>query len=60
MDYVNPESKWPKIKELEYELNSINYNLVERLPVYDKYIDETYLKKEVYEKALKLQKRIKN
>ena len=45
MDYVNPESKWPKIKELEYELNSINYNLVERLPVYDKYIDETYLKK---------------
>ncbi|OED30235.1 7,8-didemethyl-8-hydroxy-5-deazariboflavin synthase subunit CofG [Methanosphaera sp. WGK6] len=57
-DYVNPDAPWPKIDEIKQELNSINYNLVERLPVYKKYINKNYLREEVYEKTVKLQKRI--
>ncbi|WP_455645321.1 7,8-didemethyl-8-hydroxy-5-deazariboflavin synthase subunit CofG [Methanosphaera sp.] len=59
-DYVNPDAPWPKINELKRELNSINYNLQERLPVYKKYINKKYLREEVYEKTVKLQKRIEN
>ena len=57
-DYINPETDWPAIRELEKNINSINYTLKERLPVYDKYINKTYLKEKVYEKTIKLQKRI--
>lgn len=57
-DYINPDSPWPKISELKRELSSVNYNLIERLPVYKKYIDKKYLREKVYEKAVKLQKRI--
>lgn len=58
MDYVNPENRWPKIQELENNINRINYTLKERLPVYDKFINKKYLKEKVYEKAVKLQKQI--
>ncbi|MDE4078258.1 7,8-didemethyl-8-hydroxy-5-deazariboflavin synthase CofG [Methanosphaera sp. Vir-13MRS] len=57
-DYVNPDETWPKITELERELNSINFKLEERLPVYKKYINEKYLNENILKKALKLQKRI--
>lgn len=59
-DYINPEDSWPQITELKQGINSIDYNLIERLPVYKKYINQEYLKKEVYEKAVKLQKNIEN
>ena len=57
-DYVNPEDKWPTIEELSHELSKINCNLKERLPVYDKYINRTFLKENVYEKTLNLKKEI--
>lgn len=57
-DYVNPDNKWPTVNELEKNLKTINYSLKERLPVYEKYINEKYLKEKVYEKAIKLQKEI--
>ena len=50
-DYVNPDNKWPTVNELEKNLKTINYSLKERLPVYEKYINEKYLKEKVYEKA---------
>jgi FO synthase subunit 1 len=57
-DYVNPDNQWPKINELEEMMNRINFSLKERLPVYDKYINETYLKEKVYEKTIKLKGQI--
>lgn len=57
-DYINPENKWPSLNELEKNLKKINYSLKERLPVYEKYINEKYLKEKVYEKAIKLQNEI--
>ena len=57
-DYINPEKDWPSIKELSLMANKINFSLKERLPVYEKYINETYLKEKVFDKAVKLQKQI--
>ncbi len=59
-DFVNPEAPWPKINDLKNKMRIINYNLVERLPVYEKFINEDYLEKRVYNKALNLQKKIKS
>lgn len=58
-DYVNPDQPWPQVTEIEKELSSINFNLTERLPVYPKYINKNFLEKEIYEKTVMLQKRIK-
>lgn len=57
-DYINPEKDWPSVSELSSRLNKINFSLRERLPVYEKYIDEKYLKEKVYDMAVKLQKQI--
>lgn len=57
-DYINPEEDWPSINELSSTVNKINFSLKERLPVYEKYINEKYLKEKVYDKAVKLQKQI--
>lgn len=57
-DYINPETKWPKISELELTLKKIGYSLNERLPVYEKYVNHEYLKEKVYDKVIKLQKEI--
>ncbi|MBE6493166.1 MAG: 7,8-didemethyl-8-hydroxy-5-deazariboflavin synthase subunit CofG [Methanosphaera stadtmanae] len=56
MDYVNPDAPWPKIEELKLELDSINYSLVERLPVYNKYINRTFLSPLVYDKVIQIKK----
>lgn len=56
VDYVNPEAPWPEINELENEINSINYKIQERLPVYDKYIKKEYLSENVFNKAEMLKK----
>lgn len=56
-DYVNPELPWPTITYLEQQLSSINYNLVERLPVYNKYLSNEYLSQDVLKKALEIKKR---
>ncbi len=38
LDYINPKHVWPKIEYLETICNRMGYQLVERLPVYEKYI----------------------
>lgn len=58
VDYVNPEQPWPKLNELKKEVNSINFDLKERLPVYDKYITPKYLSDDVYNKVLQLKNKI--
>ncbi len=57
-DYVNPEAIWPSINEIDDVVNNINFSLKERLPVYEKFINEKFLKEKVYEKVVKLQKEI--
>ncbi|MFW9941070.1 MAG: 7,8-didemethyl-8-hydroxy-5-deazariboflavin synthase subunit CofG [Candidatus Thorarchaeota archaeon] len=39
VDYINPESLWPKIDELKKICKSNGYLLKERLPIYDKFIE---------------------
>ena len=56
-DYINPELPWPSVNNLQNQLNSIGYKLKERLPVYNKYLNESYLSKEVLDIALKIKKR---
>ena len=57
-DYVNPDDEWPKIQELSSEIEKINYNLKERLPVYEKFINRNFLNENLYEKTIKLKKEI--
>ena len=40
IDYINPQSAWPKIEELTALLKSGGYELKERLPIYPKYVKE--------------------
>lgn len=44
-DYVNPEHEWP-------DIDTLNCNLKERLPVYPLFITKEYLSVRVYEKAV--------
>ncbi|MFX0023204.1 MAG: 7,8-didemethyl-8-hydroxy-5-deazariboflavin synthase subunit CofG [Candidatus Hermodarchaeota archaeon] len=38
IDYINPDNQWPQIDKLLKICKDNDYNLKERLPVYDKYI----------------------
>ncbi|WNY22818.1 FO synthase [Methanimicrococcus hongohii] len=38
IDYINPESAWPKIEELRNLLSSKGYEFKERLPVHPQYV----------------------
>ena len=51
-DYVNPEAPWPEIEELRRYTEEFGYVLKERLPVYEKYINKTWLSDKVLEKIL--------
>lgn len=57
-DYVNPEAPWPQIKELEKLTKDAGYQLKERLPVYEKYINTEYLSEKLLNKTIKLQSQI--
>ncbi len=39
IDYINPENRWPEIKRLETICKKNGFILKERLPIYEKYID---------------------
>ncbi|MBN1801918.1 MAG: 7,8-didemethyl-8-hydroxy-5-deazariboflavin synthase subunit CofG [Candidatus Lokiarchaeota archaeon] len=39
-DLVNPSQPWPQISRLENSCNNIGYKLVERLPIYEKFINK--------------------
>jgi FO synthase subunit 1 len=49
-DHVNPEAPWPEVKELNYITEDLGFKLVERLPVYDKFINSRFLSDAVLEK----------
>ena len=55
-DYVNPDSPWPEIKELERLSKEGGFVLKERLAIYDKYINENYLNENLLKKVLSLNK----
>ncbi len=52
-DFVNPESPWPEIEELEIITSELGFKLQERLPVYQKFITEEFLDKRIFEKINK-------
>ena len=41
IDYVNPESPWPKLSELNRRTSKMGFNLVPRLPIYPEYFMDT-------------------
>ena len=49
-DYVNPTSPWPTLKHLKRLTEDGGFTLVERLAVYDKYINSEWLNQNLLEK----------
>lgn len=49
-DYVNPESPWPELDELERFTQEIGLQLEERLPVYQKYVKDEFLSEAIFRK----------
>ena len=43
VDHINPEYEWPALRELEAVADHAGVPLTERLPVYERYVDETWL-----------------
>lgn len=41
LDYINPENQWPQIDDLNKICEAKGYQLKERLPIYDKYIQKS-------------------
>ena len=56
-DYVNPTSPWPTLDNLEKLTNDAGFELIERLCIYDKYINDEWLNDALLEKTLKILKR---
>ena len=55
-DYVNPTSPWPTLDVLEKLTNDAGYELIERLCIYEKYINSEWLNDTLLEKTLNLLK----
>jgi len=53
-DYVNPDSPWPEIQELERLTIEGGFVLKERLAIYDKYMNKDYLNENLLKKILSL------
>ena len=53
-DYVNITSPWPGIDELKYITENAGFELIERLCIYDKYINHEWLNEEVLNKISNL------
>lgn len=49
-DFVNPEAPWPEIEKLRSKTAEAGFNMIERLPVYKKYINSEFLSSEILEK----------
>lgn len=43
IDYVNPECSWPQVDEMTREVESVGFDLRERLPVYPEFINEEFI-----------------
>jgi 7,8-didemethyl-8-hydroxy-5-deazariboflavin synthase CofG subunit len=46
-DYINPDHKWPLISELIQKANQSGYKLLERLPIYPRYINLQWVSPQV-------------
>ncbi|MEJ2249724.1 MAG: 7,8-didemethyl-8-hydroxy-5-deazariboflavin synthase subunit CofG [Candidatus Lokiarchaeota archaeon] len=57
IDYINPEKRWPQIDYIKRKCKQIGYKLKERLPIYQKYIENTEF---VNKNVLKIIKEIYN
>ena len=55
-DYVNPTSPWPTIDVLEKLTNDAGFELIERLCIYEKYINDEWLNENLLEKSTNLLK----
>ena len=53
-DFVNPESPWPALDELDNLTKDGGFELVERLCIYEKYITEEWLNDDLLEKSSNL------
>jgi FO synthase subunit 1 len=53
-DHVNPEAPWPEVEELRYITEDLGFKLVERMPVYDKFINPQFLSDKVLERLSKI------
>lgn len=42
-DYVNPDAPWPRLNHLKNVTEELGFKLLERLPVYSKFINNNYL-----------------
>ncbi len=51
IDYVNPEAPWPQVERMEKEVETLGYELRERLPVYPEYINERWIDAYVLDKV---------
>lgn len=49
-DFVNPEAPWPEIEDLKSITEELGFKLQERLPVYQKYINEEFLDHRILKK----------
>lgn len=49
-DYVNPEAPWPELNRLKALTEELGFRVVERLPVYPKYISGEFLSERIREK----------
>jgi FO synthase subunit 1 len=43
VDHINPEYEWPGLRDLEAVAERAGVPLVERLPVYERYVDDEWL-----------------
>ena len=53
-DYVNPTSPWPTLDELNHLTTDAGFELIERLCVYDKYVNDNWLNKKLLDKIANL------
>ena len=53
-DYVNPTSPWPTLDELNRLTEDAGFELIERLCVYEKYVNDKWLNKALIEKIANL------
>lgn len=53
-DFVNPTSPWPTLDELEKLTTDVGFQLIERLCIYEKYINKEWLNDTLLEKIANL------
>jgi FO synthase subunit 1 len=47
VDHINPEYEWPGLRDLEAVAEHAGVPLVERLPVYERYVDDEWLSERI-------------